>query len=97
MSAAASLVILLVILTRLFMKRSPKIFSYVLWLAVLIRLLCPFSIKTTISSVPAEFNADELIAQWAEAAEDSDAFPIATMSTPCKAVSRPHRLTLCRW
>ena len=38
-----------VIILRLFLKKLPKIFSYILWLAVLIRLVFPFSIKSDIS------------------------------------------------
>ena len=39
MSMTGSIVILLVMLARLMLKRSPKIFSYALWLVVLFRLL----------------------------------------------------------
>lgn len=41
MSMTGSIVILLVMLARLILKRSPKIFSYALWAVVLFRLLCP--------------------------------------------------------
>lgn len=43
MSLAAAVVILAVILLRLVLKRAPKIFSYLLWTAVIFRLLCPFT------------------------------------------------------
>ncbi len=52
MSKTASLVILVVILARLFLKKAPKIFSYVLWSIVLFRLLCPFSLETSVSVLP---------------------------------------------
>ena len=48
----ASIVILFVICARLFLRRAPKIFSYVLWAIVLLRLLVPFSIESTVSVVP---------------------------------------------
>ena len=43
MSLAAAAVILAVILLRFVLKRAPKIFSYLLWTAVIFRLLCPFT------------------------------------------------------
>ena len=39
MSLTAGIVILAVMSARLMLRRAPKIFSYVLWLAVLFRLL----------------------------------------------------------
>ena len=49
MSMTGSVVILLVLLVRLLLKRSPKIFSYALWSVVLFRLLCPVSVSTPVS------------------------------------------------
>ncbi len=62
MTKAGSIVILFVLLVRLFLKRAPKIFSYVLWATVLFRLLCPVSIESNVSlfaafDAPAEKNA----------------------------------------
>lgn len=48
----ASIVILFVICARLFLRRAPKIFSYVLWAIVLLRLLVPISIESSVSVVP---------------------------------------------
>ena len=45
MSMTGSAVILLVMLARLMLKRSPKIFSYALWFVVLFRLLCPVALQ----------------------------------------------------
>ena len=47
MSVVASICILAVAVLRLFLKRLPKIFSYVLWLIVLVRLLCPFAFESS--------------------------------------------------
>lgn len=41
MSISASVSILAVIMVRLLLRRAPKIFSYLLWAVVLIRLVCP--------------------------------------------------------
>lgn len=48
----ASIVILFVICARLILRRAPKIFSYVLWAIVLLRLLVPISIESSVSVVP---------------------------------------------
>ena len=49
MSLTGSIVIVVVLLTRLFLKRAPKIYSYALWAVVLFRLLCPLSITAGLS------------------------------------------------
>lgn len=49
MSLTASLVILVVLMVRLPLKKCPKVFSYILWAAVLFRLLCPVSLPSPVS------------------------------------------------
>ena len=49
MSATGTVVICIVLLLRLCLRRAPKIFSYVLWLIVLFRLLCPVSVALPVS------------------------------------------------
>ncbi|SHH86567.1 DUF5301 domain-containing protein [Clostridium magnum] len=49
MSITASYVIFFVLTARLFFKKVPKIFSYCLWVAVIFRLVCPFSFSSTFS------------------------------------------------
>ena len=49
MSMTGSVVILLVMLARFLLKRSPKIFSYALWSVVLFRLLCPVAFTAPVS------------------------------------------------
>ena len=51
-SAVASVVILFVLLARLMLRRAPKVFSYALWLVVLLRLLAPITIHSPVSVVP---------------------------------------------
>ncbi|MGM9589697.1 MAG: M56 family metallopeptidase, partial [Faecousia sp.] len=53
MSMTGSIVILLVMLARLLLKRSPKIFSYALWSAALFRLLCPVAFTAPVSVLEA--------------------------------------------
>ena len=49
MSITGSYVILFVLITRMFLKKAPRIFSYSLWSMVLFRLICPFSFSSTLS------------------------------------------------
>lgn len=53
MSLTVIPVILAVLLARLILKRTPKIFSYALWAVVLFRLLCPVSLTATFSLLSA--------------------------------------------
>ncbi len=52
MSISATIVIILILVIRKLLGKSPKIYSYILWSVVLIRLLIPFSIESKISIVP---------------------------------------------
>lgn len=49
MSLTGSIVIAVVLLARLFLRRAPKIYSYMLWAVVLFRLLCPISLSASLS------------------------------------------------
>lgn len=52
MSLTASYAALAVIVTRFFLRKAPKVFSYALWVVVLFRLLCPFNFESHISLMP---------------------------------------------
>lgn len=52
MSITASYVILFVLLARFFLRHTPKIFSYLLWAVVGIRLIFPFSFESVWSLLP---------------------------------------------
>lgn len=52
MSVTSSYVILFVLLARLLLKKCPKKFSYILWIVVLFRLLCPISFESKLSLIP---------------------------------------------
>lgn len=49
MSITASIVILLVLLIRVMLRKTPKVFSYALWAVVLFRLVCPVSFESDFS------------------------------------------------
>ena len=57
MSLTASVVILFVLVARLILKRTPKVFSYALWVIVLLRLLVPVTISSPVSIMPASQTA----------------------------------------
>lgn len=52
MSLAASVVIPAVLFLRIILKKAPKICSFILWAAVLIKLLCPFTFRTDFGIMP---------------------------------------------
>lgn len=53
MSRMAGIIILIVCVARMLLKRFPKFISYMLWSVVLFRLLCPITLESGISVVPA--------------------------------------------
>lgn len=56
MSMTASVVIVAVLLVRLLLRRAPKIFSYLLWMVVLFRLVCPVALESPFG-IPQPFGA----------------------------------------
>lgn len=52
LSKIGSIVILVVIAARFFLKKAPKIISYALWSVALFRLLCPVSLELPVSVMP---------------------------------------------
>ena len=51
-SLIASYVVIAVLVVRMFLRRQPKLLSYLLWLVVLFRLLCPWAVVSPLSLVP---------------------------------------------
>lgn len=60
MSITASYCILFVCFVRLLMKKLPKIYSYLLWLVVAFRLICPFAVESGFSLVRERFVNQEM-------------------------------------
>lgn len=52
LSFTGSVVILFVFVARLFLKKAPKRFSFVLWAVAAFRLICPISVKSAFSLLP---------------------------------------------
>ncbi len=59
MSMSATLVIAIIFVIRHFLKSAPKIYSYIMWGVVLVRLLIPFSIESNYSLLPNSNNIVE--------------------------------------
>ncbi len=49
MSLDTSYIVIGILLIRTLLKKAPRVFSYVLWLVVFIRLICPFSFESVFS------------------------------------------------
>lgn len=78
MSITASYVAIGVILVRLLLKKAPKIFSYILWIPVLFRLVCPFSFDSAFSF----FNLINLNAKQGSGISEFVPQNIGLMQTP---------------
>ncbi len=52
MSIMGCYIILFVIIIRFLLKKAPKIFSYILWSVVFVRLICPLTIESVYSLIP---------------------------------------------
>ena len=101
MSLTGSLVILAVLALRLGLKRAPKIYSYLLWAVVLLRLLTPFGIPMEVPMpdvrLPGLFGAEsgaEALPGYGEQAFDpeerydrTELFPWYTEDRPVSASS----------
>lgn len=87
MSVTGSCIILAIILIRLLLRKAPKIFSYSLWIAAGLRLICPFSFSSILSvfnlfSVPVQISpvGNEAIVQ--NTAGGETAIPDAAAGMP---------------
>ena len=74
-SLTGAIVIVFVIIVRLMLKRAPKIFSYALWVIVLLRLLVPVSIESPVSIVPEPVDVSQI-------REVNNALPEFTFESP---------------
>ncbi len=66
MSAVGGIVIITVVIVRFFLKNAPKLYSYLLWAIVLLRLLCPFTLQSPLSTIPENLTFDEAIEKLSE-------------------------------
>ena len=106
MSLYGAAAVIVVLLVRLLLRRAPKVFSYVLWLVVLFRLLCPVTVQapfslwgaveqpaseTAVRFIPAESRA--WLAGTTHDAADGD----TAMDTVPAPAEETRRLTAREW
>ncbi|MBD5466563.1 MAG: peptidoglycan DD-metalloendopeptidase family protein [Lachnospiraceae bacterium] len=80
MSLTATFVIAAVFLIRMLLLRAPRRYSYVLWLVVLIRLICPAAPAARFGVVPdmaRMFGEHQIIGEQAQDGQAQDTFPAA--------------------
>jgi len=63
MSLLSSYCIVIILLIRLLLRKSPKVFSYLLWIAVFVRLVFPLMVESPISLVP-QFIGSQSVVAW---------------------------------
>ncbi len=90
MSLTGSIVILAVLFIRIFLRKAPKKWSYLLWLAVAFRLACPVSVSSPVSLLGA-VNAPVTAQGTIEYIDRAAAQPQITIPLP--AVPAPGLLT----
>ena len=78
MSLMGSIAILFVLCGRFLLRNLPRKFIVILWMVVILRLLCPFSIESTLSVIPAYF--DDIFSTSAPAFADDVTLPSAMQS-----------------
>ena len=90
MSKTASVVIVMVLIVRAILAHAPKKYSYVLWAVVLFRLLCPLSIESPFSPLPAVRMVPGAAQTASTAQTQPDASPFGQLnSTSDPAASTP--------
>lgn len=91
MSLTASYCILFVYLARTILKKAPKIYSYLLWLIVAFRLVCPVSFESTFSFL--QLNAFTVLTDITEDASMNEIF-ITKGNVQANEVSLPAENTI---
>ena len=61
MSLLSSYCVVIVLLIRLLLRKSPKVFSYILWIAVFVRLAFPMMVESPISLVPQSISSQSAV------------------------------------
>lgn len=61
MSVISSILVLVLIAFRLIFRKAPRYILCILWLLVAIRLICPISVKTSVSVIPESFSNESSV------------------------------------
>lgn len=65
-----SIMVMVILALRIILKKAPRIYSYLLWLIVFVRLLCPVTLESPVSIIPAR---EQIMGAGAETMPD---FPL---------------------
>lgn len=60
MSLVSCYIIIFVLIMRLLLRKAPKIFSYLLWSIVFVKLICPVTFEGVISLIPKQFDTKRI-------------------------------------
>lgn len=86
MSLMASFCVAVICVIRLFLKKAPKIYSYLLWSIVALRLICPFGVESSFSlfNLPGVQKAFDVVFpdEMKSADGNTDDENISELSTP---------------
>ncbi|MBD5537750.1 MAG: hypothetical protein HDQ99_19290 [Lachnospiraceae bacterium] len=74
-----SIMVMVILVLRIILKKAPRIYSYLLWLIVFVRLLCPVTLESPVSIIPAR---EQIMAAGAETMPD---FPLLADNTQAPA------------
>uniref|UniRef100_UPI0040568C36 M56 family metallopeptidase n=1 Tax=Agathobacter sp. TaxID=2021311 RepID=UPI0040568C36 len=66
MSLSASWLVPAVLILRLVLKKAPKWIHVLLWGIVAVRLICPFTLESSVSLIPDSVGSGELVTEWAD-------------------------------
>ena len=97
MSLTGGIVIVLVLVIRLFLARLPKIFSYLLWGVVLLRLLCPVSFSSGLSVFQVIAHAGIIQTQSNEAQALPLRFPTVNWNADSYADTNANNTSVFMW
>lgn len=66
MSIGAGWIVLAVLVLRYLFKKAPRWITVLLWGIVAVRLICPFSMESTVSLMPEKFGNGTAVEEWAD-------------------------------
>ncbi len=66
MSLSATWLVLAVLLLRLLLRKAPKWINVLLWGLVAVRLLCPFTIQSSLSRIPEPLSSGQMLQEWSD-------------------------------
>ncbi len=81
LSLVSSYVIVIVSAVRMLLKRQPKIFSYLLWMIVFLRLIWPFSFESAFSLIPRQMQRLSIQTSYPSASSQTGEMILSSVRT----------------